>query len=399
MASVLRILRRRTPRSSFAVRVVSRSLSTTPLLKPRVAVLYQELDPPLINGVRKPKKPGGYKDSGADIAYVLQNKCEVDVATPSSSPDSSKDEDWCFGDTEQSILRAVNTGATHLWANTILFTNHPLQMSAKLASVAKDIKVVGQPPKLVELFDDKCLVNNMLRARSGFTLPGAQDVRDQKMLQEVVNTTMRYPVVAKPVRGRGSYGVRVCRTPEELIEHCKSLLYEQASVIVEDYLAGQEATITVMPPSPMAGQNDYWAMPVVERFNHADGIAPYNGIVAVTQNSRCVSKREHEEDFNYGEIQRQCVEVARLLQCKAPIRVDVRRSENDRSSPFALFDVNMKPNMTGPGRPGRESQASLTALAAKGIGWDYPTLLMKILDSSSSLHDLRNVKVPKEGSL
>lgn len=73
------------------------------------------------------------------------------------------------------------------------------------------------------------------------------------------------------------------------------------------------------------------------------GIAPYNGIVAVTQNSRCVSAKEHEEDPSYGEIQRQCVEVARLLQCKAPIRVDVRRSENDRSSPFALFDVNMKP--------------------------------------------------------
>jgi hypothetical protein len=26
---------------------------------PRVAVLYQELEPPLINGVRKPKKSGG----------------------------------------------------------------------------------------------------------------------------------------------------------------------------------------------------------------------------------------------------------------------------------------------------------------------------------------------------
>lgn len=195
----------------------------------------------------------------------------MDVTTPSSSPDPSKDEDWCFGDTEQSILQAVNMGVTHLWANTILFTTHPLQMSAKLASVAKDIKVVGQPPKLVELFDDKCLVNNMLRARSGFTLPAAQDVRDHKTLQGVVNTTLRYPVVAKPVRGRGSYGVKVCRTPEDLSEHCQSLLDQQTSVIVEDYLAGQEATITVMPPSPIAGQNDYWAMPAVERFNHADG--------------------------------------------------------------------------------------------------------------------------------
>jgi len=27
--------------------------------RPRVAVLYQALNPPVINGVRKPKKPGG----------------------------------------------------------------------------------------------------------------------------------------------------------------------------------------------------------------------------------------------------------------------------------------------------------------------------------------------------
>ena len=56
-----------------------------------------------------------------------------------------------------------------------------------------------------------------------------------------------------------------------------------------------------------------------------------------------------------------------------------------------MTGLNCDQNMTGPGRPGRENQASLTALAAAGLGWDYPTLLLKILESSSSLHDLRNV--------
>lgn len=78
-------------------------------------------------------------------------------------------------------------------------------------------------------------------------------------------------MVAKPVRGRGSYGVKVCRSQEELSEHCHDLLRQKAAVIVEDYLAGQEATITVMPPSSALGHDDYWAMPVVERFNHAGG--------------------------------------------------------------------------------------------------------------------------------
>lgn len=47
--------------------------------------------------------------------------------------------------------------------------------------------------------------------------------------------------------------------------------------------------------------------------------------------------------------------------------------------------------MTGPGRPGRSDQASLTALAAAGLGWDYPALLKWLLTSATSLGHLRRV--------
>lgn len=40
-------------------------------------------------------------------------------------------------------------------------------------------------------------------------------------------------------------------------------------------------------PRPRAAiQSRYCALPVVTRFNHQDGIAPYNGVVAITTNSR-----------------------------------------------------------------------------------------------------------------
>lgn len=45
--------------------------------------------------------------------------------------------------------------------------------------------------------------------------------------------------------------------------------------------------------------------------------------------------------------------------------------------------------MTGPGRPGREDQSSLTALAAAGLGWNYKQLLDYMLHSSSTLRKLR----------
>ena len=48
--------------------------------------------------------------------------------------------------------------------------------------------------------------------------------------------------------------------------------------------------------------------------------------------------------------------------------------------------------MTGPGRPTRDDQASLTLLAANGLGWDYKELLRRILATSSSLRALRALR-------
>lgn len=37
----------------------------------KLAILYQSTIPPSIMGIFKPMKPGGYSDSGADIAFNL----------------------------------------------------------------------------------------------------------------------------------------------------------------------------------------------------------------------------------------------------------------------------------------------------------------------------------------
>jgi hypothetical protein len=354
----------------------------------------------------------GYKDSGADIAYVLKQRSELDVITPVSTPDPAREEDWVFGDAEESINMALEQGATHLWANTILFANHPLQIAKSLDTKAEAVRVIGQPPRLVELLDDKNHVNELLRSTGRFRLPDARHARDDTALSQALECWTTYPAVGKPVRGRGSHGVKVCHSAEALRSHCQSLFSENSSVIIEQYLSGQEATVTVMPPSQ---DSDYWATPVVERFNHNDGIAPYNGVVAVSQNSRCISVEEHHKDPSYREIQEQCVRAAKLLGVTAPIRIDVRRITKEMSSPFALFDVNLKPvsqmyvpstyaclldiqNMTGPGRKGREHQASLTAIAAAGIGWEYPFLLSQILASSTTLQHLRSMREPSRSS-
>ncbi|GJC91316.1 fungal specific transcription factor domain-containing protein [Colletotrichum higginsianum] len=368
----------------------------------RVAVLYQAIEPPIINGVRKPMKPGGehplhrYRDSGADIAYNLHASKSVEAVCPVSAPSAEEDSDWCFPDTEQGILDAVGRGATHLWANTILFATHPLQTSTALDRLQDTLRVVGHGPLVVEKYDDKELVNNLLRRSTGaFTMPRSWTIHHSPDVSaELRKNDIPFPIVAKPIRGRGSHGVRVCRTLEDLTSHAEALFDESPTIMLEEFLAGEEATVTVMPPD--RGTNTYWALPIVTRFNHQDGIAPYNGVVAVTANSRVVAGEEEERDPAYGRIARECERVAEVLGVAAPIRIDVRRFDDSPGSKFALFDVNMKPNMTGPGRPGRDDQASLTLMAAEALGWTYPELLGQILETSSTLRTLRSLS-PKEG--
>lgn len=295
------------------------------------------------------------------MAYTL-SRSGTTVLTPETTPDPANQDHWCFPDTEEGILTALKKGATHLWANTVLFAEHPLQSSSLLTPYEGDIRVIGQPPLCADQFDDKSFVNDCLRRYGGLTLPRSWTLDDprtekddhaaiQKTLDSVLTSVKDsdYPIVAKPVRGRGSHGVKICRDSTELSKHIAHLFDESPRVLVEEYLNGEEGTITVMPPSqeaisgrePSDRFTRHWSLPPVTRFNHVDGIAPYSGKVAVTVNSRAVNAEEVDADPAYGSIMRECETVATLLQTRAPLRIDIRRFRPE--SRFALFDINMKP--------------------------------------------------------
>ncbi|KAI4724321.1 glutathione synthetase ATP-binding domain-like protein [Aureobasidium sp. EXF-10728] len=358
----------------------------------RVAFLYQAIESPVINGVRKPMKPGGYQDGCADMAFNLRNQPGIDIITPIDSPDPRQHVGWSFPDSEDGILAALQKGATHLFANTVVFASHPLQTSARVGEYQDTVKVVGHAPCMVELYDDKHYVNDMLRKSGNFTLPRGWLVEDDgsDFSAKLNSLDLRFPVVGKPVRGRGSHGVKVCNTAQELLDHVQSLFAESPAVILEDYLAGEEATVTILPPSEE--HPSHRALPVVMRSGHTNGVVPYNGIVPVTANSRAVTADEYSKDPTYAAIAAECGNVAKVLGVTALMRIDVRRVSTQPGSKFALFDVNPKPNMTGPGRPGRDDQASLSAIAAAEVGWDYPRLLTEMVGSAQILRRLRDMR-------
>lgn len=339
-----------------------------------VAVLYQHQQAPAKDGIIKPMKSGGYSDSGADIAYSLHTQ-NIKIVTPVDSPNVAYDYDWVFPDTEAGIRSAISKGANTFWLNTVLYQGHPID-----AFYGK-VWLVGQRTGDTDLYDDKFYTNNLLRSK-GLPVPDALIISAANRNDYQLN--FQYPVVAKPIRGRGSQGVAMVNDKIALDELLTALFSSDlygTSVYAEPYLNGQEITLTVMPPGTYIINNNeviknkHWSLPAVKRFNHAQGIAPYNGLVAIVNNS-VVLDEEEENTEEIILVSAQCAEAASIIDAKAPIRIDCRADDNGK---YFLFDLNMKPNMTGPGRPQRSDQDSLSALAARKIGWDFNQLLQNIL--------------------
>jgi hypothetical protein len=284
----------------------------------------------------------GYHDVGSDILFNLREYLGIQIITPTLSPNPAVQEGWCFPDTEAGILSAIKHGATHIWAHTVLFAAHPLQTGPELAKYESTLIVNAQPPILVEFCDDKEYLNNFLRAQTDVPMPRAWSIDEDQNLENFIHeNSLPFPIVAKPVRGRGSQGVKVCRDQRSLFTHLQEIFPESSTVMLEEFLVGEEATIAVMPPSD--GHTDYWSLPVVTRFNHIDDVAPYSGVIAVARNSRPLSWKEANLNPTYVQAARDCEKVAKLLKTSSPIRIDIRRFEKNLASPFALFDINMKP--------------------------------------------------------
>lgn len=319
----------------------------------KIAVLYQQKEPPMVDGIRKPMKKGGYSDSGADIAYCLNNN-GIEVITSKDNPDLYNDLDWVFPDTENGIKTAMEKGADTFWLNTVLYKNHPIESF-------KGITIIGQRPSDVSFLDDKYYTNKLLREQN---LP----VIYEEIIENANDYKGDFPCVLKPIRGRGSQGVVLCQNKEELSKALKKELNEKIygnKLMAEKFLKGNEITVSVFP--------DGYVLPVVERFNHHNGIAPYNGDVPVSENSRVVKVN----DKAIEKITEECKKAVKALKLKGLVRIDCRMNEKGE---YIIFDFNPKPNMTGNIRPHRKNQSCLTMLSAEAMGWSYFDLLNKMLE-------------------
>jgi D-alanine-D-alanine ligase-like ATP-grasp enzyme len=363
-----------------------------------VAVLYEAIEAPAVGDVHRPVKRGGYADSGADIAFALR-AAGVEVCTPVSDPAPATDADWVHADSFEGIRAALDAGARVLWANTVLFKGHPLEEFLKLAHI------VGQSPERVQAYDDKWVANELLRHHglpvAPSVLVGTDDPRQTYSIEAVSDSELaahglHFPLVVKPLRGRGSQGVFRVDTMTALrarfdqimkaseIFHGDLVPVFDRSVIVEQFLPGEELAVAVMPPGTYRIQEQaqtmasHWSLPAVQRCRHEDGVAPYDDAEPLAANSKPLDGDAQQRPALRRLLQ-QCAQAAALVDSRAPIRIDCRAGKDGK---YYLFDLNMKPNLTGPGRPDRDTRDSLIAMAARAAGWSYTDLLLNMLAQS-----------------
>jgi D-alanine-D-alanine ligase len=370
----------------------------------------------------------------------LENYLSSVLKTISTLPD------FCFSfpDTPEGIREAIASGAKILWFNTVLFEGHPMQDKQLFPeSNCDDFWFVCQHPAQVQKFDDKYLTNQYLAAH-GVPIPKTllicatkifastlQEYEDsyQKLFSdshkninhslpksivchEIQQDTLAklagietFPVIVKPIRGRGSAGVSRVNNFQELKQAIEKMFPNGEPsvefgdmIMVEEFLSGEEYTVTIFPSGVFENikhdshsikcqkgeekLNEYttihtmsstWSLPPVYRFDHHAGIMPYNGLVPVTANSRVLTPTECAESVVI-QMRSDCEKAAALVNCKAPIRIDCR-IRNGSPKVAVLFDLNPKPNLTGPGRVGRDDQESLVGMSAKAIGWSFEDLV------------------------
>ncbi|KAI5455383.1 hypothetical protein NCC49_000197 [Naganishia albida] len=380
---------------------------------PKLAVFYQATAPPSFGGVVKPRKETGYRDSCADIAVAISklknspsNTDGIDVILPNHDsgalPSETDDAAWSFPDTEEGIKAALARGANTLWLNTVIHRKHPLfglYTPVLDGSASSGIRFVGQLPEHSEDYDDKAVVNPWL-AKTDETTTLAEGFPKSLVLsqeatksEEGFNAGMKrienelgLPCVLKPIRGRGSHGVAVVHNEEELRQHSAKLFKECPDILAEEFLNGEEITIAIMPPGKF--DTTHWTLPIVIRSQHINDITPYNGVQPVAENSAAIRPEQYVQDeAEYSKVEERVRRAGEIMGTVAVGRIDCRRNQQGE---FKLFDVNMKPNATGPGRPGREDQTSLVGMAAQALGWDYPTLLVNLIRAATPLKAIQS---------
>jgi D-alanine-D-alanine ligase len=163
-----------------------------------------------------------------------------------------------------------------------------------------------------------------------------------------------FPLVVKPAREGSTIGISIVHTRDELEEGLEEALRHDDLVLIEDYIRGDEVTVSVLNGKPLP------IIKIVPRSGFYDYQAKY------TPGQTEYLLPAPLEAVLYNRLQEVSVAACRALGCRGAARVDFMVHERE----FFCLEVNTIPGMTA---------TSLLPKAAAEAGIAFDELVMQIL--------------------
>lgn len=184
--------------------------------------------------------------------------------------------------------------------------------------------------------------------------PGYDFIRPGDSPEALFERCHHLPLVVKPSREGSTIGITIARTREVLREGIDAAARLDGTVLVEDFIAGDELTVAVINAEalpiiqivPKSGFYDYQA-------KYVSGDTDYLVPAPI-------------DAVSYQQVQKAAVKAYQVLGCRGAARVDFMFRERE----FYCIEVNTVPGMT---------ETSLLPKAAKYAGIDFVGLVEMML--------------------
>lgn len=212
---------------------------------------------------------------------------------------------------------------------------------------------------------DKVMTKRIWRAE-GLSTPGWRQVSSAQATREAF-AALGAPMIVKPAREGSSIGLSKVLTAQHCEVAYARAAQEDAQVLCEQFIAGDEVTVPVLGSGAQAR-----ALPVI-RIVAPDGNYDYQNKYFTDDTQYLVpcGLPEGEE----ARIQQLVLQAYAVLGCRGWARADVMIDARTRQ-PY-LLEINTAPGMTG---------HSLVPMSARAAGISYEDLCVQLLQAATCDH-------------
>ena len=171
-------------------------------------------------------------------------------------------------------------------------------------------------------------IKNKIKTPKYFLL---NNKKEKFLIKIMKKKGIKFPIVIKPINEGSSLGVSICKNKAQFNRNYIKIKNEYDSIIVEEYIPGQEIQVAIMGKKPLG------AIELVPKREFYDYEAKYS-FKAKTKHimPASISKKKYKEVLNLA------LKAHKVIKCRGITRSDFRFFKNK----FYLLEINTQPGMT-----------------------------------------------------